>query len=85
MENSKQELSVQSLATLLGATVAWDLVLFNGELVVICKLLSRYNPAEERGRTLTIGGSRRGRTHVHKRTSLVICANSIQNSLMCLN
>ena len=54
MENSKQELLVQSLVTLPGATVAQDLGLFNGELVVIRKLLSRYNPAGERGG----GGSR---------------------------
>ena len=66
MENSKQELLVQSLATSSGATVARDLGLFNGELVVIRKLLSRYNPLGERGGTLTIGGSRRGQTHVHK-------------------
>ena len=67
MENSKQELSDQSLATSPGATVARDLCLFNGELVVIRKLFSRYNPAGERGGgTLTIGGSRRGQAHVHK-------------------
>ena len=48
MENSKQELLVQSLATSSGATVARDLGLFNGELVVIRKLLSWYNPAGER-------------------------------------
>ena len=66
MENSKQELSVQSLATSPGATVARDLCLFNGELVVIRKLLSRYNPVGERGGTLTIGGSRRGQAYVHK-------------------
>ena len=66
MENSKQELLVQSLATSSGATVARDLGLFNGELVVIRKLLSWYNPAGKRGETLTIGGSRRGQTPVHK-------------------
>ena len=66
MENSKQELLVQSFATSLGATVARDLGFFNGELVVIRKLLSWYNPAGERGETLTIGGSRRGQAHVHK-------------------
>ena len=52
MENSKQELLVQSLATSSGATVARDLGLFNGELVVVCKLLSRYNPAREKGGTI---------------------------------
>ena len=72
MENSKQELLVQSLATLLRATVARDLGLFNGELVVICKLFSRYNPVGERGETLTIGGSRRREAHVHK-ISYSIC------------
>ena len=70
MENSKQELLVQSLATSSGATVARDLGLFNGELVVIRKLLSWYNPAGERGGTLSIGGSRRGVTHVHKNITI---------------
>ena len=50
MENSKQELLVQSLATSPRATVTRDLGLFNGELVVIRKLLSRYNPAGETGK-----------------------------------
>ena len=49
MENSKQELLVPSLATSSEATVARDLGLFNGELEVIRKLLSRYNPAGEGG------------------------------------
>ena len=93
MENSKQELLVQSLATSSGATVARDLGLFNGELVVIRKLLSRYNPAGERGGTLTTGGSRRGQTRAQNitislaRISLVtrLCANSRSIQFNTLN
>ena len=44
-KTQKKELLVQSLSTAPGATVAWDLSIFNGELVAICKLLSRHNPA----------------------------------------
>ena len=44
-KTQNKELLVQSLSTAPGATVARDLSIFNRELVVICKLLSRHNPA----------------------------------------
>ena len=44
-KTQNEELLVQSLSTAPGATVARDLSIFNGELVVICELLSRHNPA----------------------------------------
>ena len=44
-KTQNEELLVQSLSTAPGATVARDLSIFNGELVVICELISRHNPA----------------------------------------
>ena len=59
-KTQNEELLVQSLSTAPGATVARDLSIFNGELVVICELLSRHNPARL---GVCVGGEEEEDTH----------------------